>query len=111
MNDEHSHLIQFADSAVQVAKDVRKYHAKRTKVGSATRNQDIMRAVGQVQAAMRPIRSALGRAPYDDITPDSEKRLEELREASRRLQVERRKLWKLRNGGSKKRGPRGGRRK
>lgn len=108
MTDQHAHLIQFADTAITVAQDVRKFHAKRTKVGNAQRNTDIRHAADQITAAMRPIRSALGRAPYDPINALTEQQHKELRDASKRLQVERRKLWKLLNGGSKKRGPRGG---
>jgi hypothetical protein len=108
-DSRHEHLIQFAEAAITLAQDTRQYHRKRSRVGAAQRHTDIDHANGQLRAAMKPIRSALGRTPYDPINATTRARHEELRAISRRLQAERRKLWKLRHGGDKKRGPRGGR--
>jgi hypothetical protein len=85
-----------AAGAVKYAQDVRAFHRKRTRPGERARETDIRHALAGVRRAMKPIRSTLGRAPYDHHGSEQEHYYDALREASQRLQSERRKLWKLR---------------
>lgn len=90
-------MVENAEAAIKHAQDIRAYHRKRSKPGDKQRDVDIKHALTKVRSAMRPIRSALGRAPYD-ISADAGERRVALRAISARLQTERRKLWKLRGG-------------
>lgn len=93
----HQSMIENAEAAVKHAQEIRAYHRKRSKPGDKQRDVDIRHALTKVRAAMRPIRSQLGRAPYDNSADAAERRVE-LRAISEKLQAERRKLWKLRGG-------------
>lgn len=91
-------MIERAEVAIKNAQDVRGYHRKRTRIGHAQRNTDISHAMTKIRFAMLSIRSALGRVPYRAINETSRREAAELADVSRRLQIERRKLWKLRGG-------------
>lgn len=94
----HVEMLERGEKAIAQAQDVRSYHRKRTRIGHPQRNTDILHAMQKVQAAMRPIRSALGRAPYQPLNETSRSETDELKAMSKRVQAERRKLWKLRGG-------------
>jgi hypothetical protein len=81
-----------AESAVGHARAVRKHHARRTKPGTPQREADIKLALQSLADAMGPIRRRLGRLPYENTALN----VEGLRAASRAIQTERRKLWKMR---------------
>lgn len=96
-------LVQEANLSVEYAASVRTLHARRSKRGERNRETDIKVAMDKLTAAMKPIRSRLGRLPYEDgDTTEIEKTL---REASQALQRERRKLWKMRQHKPKAPGP------
>lgn len=81
------------EAAVVYARKMRDHHARRTGKGAPGREADLASAMERIREAMAPVRSALGALPYQD-EPDDE--LEhDLREASKRLQAERRRIWKM----------------
>ena len=92
----HSSMLQDADIAINLAQEVRAFHRRRTKKESNQRKTDVRHASARVSRAMKPIRSALGRARHLPQTDEHKAQVAELRDASQRLQSERRKLWKLR---------------
>lgn len=94
----HSQTVEKAEAAIAYAQEVRTYHRKRTRINHPQRNTDIQYATRKVQAAMRPIRSKLGKAPYRPINETSRRETDELKRLSARVQAERRKLWKLKGG-------------
>lgn len=101
MNEHPLHEeLKSAEAAIRHAKDVRAYHAKRTKRGSKQREQDLQSASDRLKSAMAPIRSYLGRAAYEMKTPLRSKHQVEAKRVSKKLQKERRSLWKMkdRNG-------------
>jgi hypothetical protein len=91
MNDmDLEAALREAWAAVSHAREVRKRHARQTDRGTAQREADLRIARQGIDAAMRPLRSEIGRTPYAHIP-----REDEIREASKALQAERRKLWKM----------------
>ena len=84
-----------AELAVRNAQEVRTFHRKRSTKGDLQRKQDLTLALRRVKAAMKPLRSHIGRFPYGPQTDTAEKNRESIREASAALQRERRKLWKM----------------
>lgn len=90
--------IQAADAAVAFAQQVRKFHRRRTGKGTAQRSEDIEKALQRLKDAMGPLRSEIGRFPYGPQTDQADHNREVIRKASKRLQAERRKLWKMRDG-------------
>jgi hypothetical protein len=95
---DHETVLADAYAAVIAAQEVRAFHRKRTRPGEKHRTLDVQNALKRLKLAMTPIRSALGRAPYDEINKASRLRHAQLRRVSKSIQVERRKLWKLRGG-------------
>lgn len=87
--------MQAADAAVAFARQVRKFHARRTNVGSSQRRKDIDLALDRLRDAMLPLRSEIGRFPYGPQTVEAEHNREAIRCASQAIQCERRKLWKM----------------
>jgi hypothetical protein len=83
-----------AEAAVRHAQMVRNQHRRRTERGSPTREADIALALDRLKAAMRPLRSEIGRFKYGSAGDDSR---EAIRGASLAIQKERRKLWKMRS--------------
>jgi len=81
--------------AAQNAQEVRAYHRKRTARSDTQRNEDLRLALARVKAAMKPLRSEIGRFPKYHPTPDNDERKLRIRTASLLLQKERRKLWKM----------------
>lgn len=83
--------------AIKMAQDVRTRHAKRTAKGGRQREDDINMAMKRLKAAMKPIRSELGRAiHYAPEMPSAMANRDKLNDLSTRIQAERRKLWKMR---------------
>jgi hypothetical protein len=90
-----SDWVTAAESAVQHAQAVRAFHRKRSRRGSTQREADIQIALDRIKAAMRPLRSEIGRFSYGPQTNTAEHNREMIRKLSRQLQAERRKLWKM----------------
>jgi hypothetical protein len=88
-------IIKEAELAVKHAQEVRLFHRKRTQRGDAQRRTDLTIAYDRVREAMHPLRSESGRFAHQARTPATVKRHERIREASKALQRERRKLWKM----------------
>ena len=84
-----------ADLAIQNAQEVRRYHRKRSEKGDPQREADLDMAMERVRAAMKPLRSEIGRFPRQPRSANVETRQARIRAASRALQSERRKLWKM----------------
>jgi hypothetical protein len=84
-------MLDEAARAVQYARGIRDHHAKRNKRGSRQREIDIQLGLERLAAAMKPVRRSIARLPYEKAQFD----VDELRAASQSLQVERRKLWKM----------------
>jgi DNA-binding NtrC family response regulator len=87
--------LQEAELAVQSAQETRRYHRKRSEKGDPQREADLGMAMERVRAAMKPLRSEIGRFPKQPHTATVEARQNKIRAASRALQSERRKLWKM----------------
>jgi hypothetical protein len=87
--------LQEAELAVQNAQDVRRFHRKRTEKGDVQREADLNMAIERVRAAMKPLRSEIGRFPKQPNTANVLSRQKRIRAASNALQAERRKLWKM----------------
>lgn len=83
-----------ARAAVAHAQDVRTAHRKRTQRGSDFREQAILGALDRLRAAMTPLRHYQGQVAYAHREL-VEEQYDELREVSGEMQVERRKLWKM----------------
>jgi hypothetical protein len=94
--EEEQTILDSANAAVEYAVQVRKFHRRRTNRTSQQREQDVNLALARLRDAMQPIRSAIGRFPYEPATELVFQRQERIREASNSIQRERRKLWKLR---------------
>jgi hypothetical protein len=75
---------------------VRKFHRRRTNRNSPQRETDIQIALGRLRDAMDPLRSAIGRFPYEPPTEPVFARQQRIRDVSAAVQRERRKLWKMR---------------
>lgn len=88
-------IVANAMAAVDQARAVRAYHRRRTEKGSPQRKTDIRVALAKLRAAMKPLKSALGKFPYQPQTEAAEEKRQAIRDASHAIQVERRKLWKL----------------
>lgn len=86
-----------AESAVANARAVRAYHARRTSKQSDQRTRDIDVALARLREAMAPLKSEIGRFPYGPQTARAEANREAIREASAAIQIERRKLWKMKD--------------
>lgn len=87
--------LELAEEAVLYAQSVRRLHRRRTDRNSSQRKADIEMALSGLRKAMRPLRTHIGRFPYGPATVTAEKNREAIYEASRRVQSERRKLWKM----------------
>ena len=94
---DHRQLIEDGRQAVLLAQDVRVRHRRSSKPDDPARVRDLTAAREAVRAAMRPIRSEMGRAIFDPATAQAERARERLRDMSAQLQAERRRLWKLSN--------------
>jgi len=84
-----------AELAVQSAQETRAYHRKRTQKGDRQRETDLELALDRVKAAMKPLRSEIGRFRHREARPSVVEQRQRIRDASLALQRERRKLWKM----------------
>jgi hypothetical protein len=87
-----------AKRAIEHAQSTRRAHARKTEHGTKQREADLKVAVERLQAAMKPIRRRICRLPYLQAPIGAEA----LEMASKELQRERRKLWKMRSSVLKK---------
>lgn len=87
--------IKEADLAVKNALEVRRYYAKRRPKDDPQRREDLSLAMQRIRKAMKPLKSEIGKFMYGPQTAQAEKNRERIRAASRALQTERRKLWKM----------------
>lgn len=86
-----------ARAAVRHAQDTRTAHRRRTGRGSKQREADITESIRRLKAAMVPLRSFRGSAPFKTQTAAHGSLVERVEQASRSLQSERRKLWKMKD--------------
>lgn len=85
-----------AHAAIRHAVSTREYHARRYVKGSSMREQDLQTARDRLKKAMLPLRSWLGQAPYErNPTHAHEEITERVQRASREIQAQRRRLWKM----------------
>lgn len=87
--------IEDAEAAVAYAQNVRRYHRRRSPRSSKQRVSDVQLAITRLAAAMRPLRSEIGRFPYGPQTDIAEQNREAIREAAASIKRERIKLWKM----------------
>lgn len=87
--------IEAADAAVIFAREVRRYHRRRTDPRSERRSEDIRRARERLHEAMKPLKSEIGRFVYGPQTTAAEANRQAILAASDAIQRERRKLWKM----------------
>ena len=90
-----------AELAVANAQDVRAAHRKRSERSDRQRQHDLYLALYRVKEAMKPLRSEIGRFPYGPQTDIAAENRQKIRDASKALQRERRKLWKMLNNPKK----------
>jgi len=84
-----------ARAAVRHAQDTRQFHRRRTTRGSKQREDDIRESIRRLKAAMVPLRSFRAAAPSKPQTKALGELSGRVEQASRALQAERRKLWKM----------------
>ena len=84
-----------AEAAIKNAQRVRATHRRRTTVGSSAREDDLAIGLERLAQAMKPIRSEIARFPYGPQTDTAEANREKLRNLSKQIQGERRRLWKM----------------
>lgn len=87
--------LKTAEAAIAYAAQVRRYHARRTQKGDPQRETDIRVAKDRLKEAMKPLRSAIAKFPYEAQTDAAEKYRDRVRDLSEAIQRERRKLWKM----------------
>lgn len=97
MKDE----IKEAAEAVKAAQRTRKKYASKGNLLAEPRIKDIDEALARLKAAMKPLRSAIGRFPFEPQTETAENRQRLVRLASEAIQKERIKLWKMQNASKK----------
>jgi len=88
-------ILEAAQSAVAYAQQVRRFHRRRTNRNTTQRATDMELALTRLREAMAPLRSEIGRFPYGPQTPIAAKNRDAIRAASDSIQVERRKLHKM----------------
>lgn len=84
-----------AERAVEHAQSVRRYHARRTRKGSTQRETDIQFALDRLKASMGPLRVFISGFPYGAQTTVALQQRQSAHVASKALQRERQKLWKM----------------
>ncbi len=94
--------LEGAEAAVAFAAEVRRYHRRRTHPCSEQRLRDIARAQERLAEAMRPLKSAIGAFHYGPQTTIAEQNRQIILDASKALQSERRKIWKMQQTAKRK---------
>lgn len=92
MDEDTRQELNHANAAIEYAQEVRAYHRRRTRRGNKQREDDISLALDRLKRAMQPIRTRIGKMPYTPAVPENEL----VRQVSKDIQIERRKLWKMR---------------
>ena len=87
--------IEAAESAIRNALLVRQHHRRRTERGDQQREADIGLALERLRESMKPLRRAIGQFPYEPQTEAVLEQQEEVRDLSRCIQAQRRRLWKM----------------
>src|SRR5689334_19871943 len=87
--------IEDAAAAVAYAQQVRAYHRRRSARTSDQRVKDVEMALKRLKAAMKPLKSEIGRFPYGPQTTQAEANREIIRQAAADIKRERIKLWKM----------------
>ena len=103
-----------AHAACRHAEDMRKFYARRSERDSKQRQDDLHAARERVRLAMTPLRSWLGANARRTGSRNNVELAERVGLASKALQSERRKLWKMQTPEARKqskRPPKRGRRK
>jgi hypothetical protein len=88
-------LLADAEAAIDLARSVRRLHARRSQKGGSRREADIQNALDRLKTAMRPLRPVIARFPYEPQTVTAEANRQRVRALSTAMQRERRKLWKM----------------
>lgn len=88
-------IVHDAEVAIENARRVRAAHARRSGRGTPRREADIRIALERLKAAMKPLRSEIGRFPYGPATETAEQNRKTIVRLSSDIQKERRKLWKM----------------
>lgn len=86
-----------ARAAVRHAQDTRNLHARRSKKGTPQREEDLKQARERIRLAMVPLKTFLGRAPFVRLTQEENELWQRATAASKALQRERMKVWKMQN--------------
>ena len=86
--------LEEAEAAVAFAQQMRRYHRRRS-VTSGSRTEELALARERLKEAMRPLRSEIGRFQYGPQNSTAARNRDLIREASRAIQAERRKLTKM----------------
>lgn len=84
-----------AHAACRHAQDIRGFYARRSERDSKQRQDDLHAARERVRLAMTPLRSYLGKSAKLTQSRTNIDLANRVREASKALQTERRKLWKM----------------
>lgn len=84
-----------AESAIRNALLVRQHHRRRTERGNKQREADIALALERLRESMKPLRRAIGQFPYEPQTEVNLGHQEAVRDLSRCIQAQRRRLWKM----------------
>lgn len=84
-----------AHAACRHSEDIRGFYARRSERESKQRQDDLHMARERVRLAMIPLRSYLGAEAARSGTRRNVELYERVRKASKALQAERRKLWKM----------------
>lgn len=87
--------MESARAAVRNAVNVRNHHKRRSSKGDQQREEDIAVALERLKDAMKPLRRAIGQFPYDAQTQAAEDARQEIRDLSKQIQGQRRRLWKM----------------
>jgi hypothetical protein len=87
--------METARAAVRNAVNVRNHHKRRSAKGDQQREEDIAVALDRLKDAMKPLRSAIGKFPGEPQTAAAEAGRQEIRDLSKAIQGQRRRLWKM----------------
>jgi anti-sigma-K factor RskA len=100
MDEDVLQELRHARAAIDYAQEVRAYHRRRTRPGNIQRESDLALAIDRLKHAMKPFRTRIGKFPYGPQTEQAIETIQAVRKASKELQTERRKLWKMRKPSS-----------
>lgn len=90
-------LVRAGESAVKGAQSARRKHARKTKRGDERRERDLKEAAENIQKAMKDLRPIIARMPWQTYSEARERTNDQVRRVSKAMQIERRKIWKMRS--------------